>query len=225
MTDSWTREIERIAFATTEQQHRIVGVTGTGRSSGVSRLCSHLAQVVAKSGKSVLLADFSGTARENDAAMSWLPGQAGAAACIRRDAGAICLLNTPFTPSSRFLFNNVERLRSTFRDELADFSAIIVDLPEIPARSDDRLNGAAIAAACDTVLLIALAGQTTQAALADSIEALTGARASIGGLVLNDRFNPTLGAELAREAQRLSRIAPRLSKRLERLCRASTFLN
>jgi hypothetical protein len=54
---------------------------------------------------------------------------------------------------------------------------------------------------------------------------LEASRIELAGLILNDRFNPTLAAELAREAGRLRIVAPRMSRWLARKALGSRFLS
>ena len=185
-----------------------------------------MACIISKTSKSVLLADFSRVAEAELATLPWQPGQDGTARAIVRDEKGFDRLTARFDSDARFLFNNVERLRWTLKEDCSHYGAIVVDLPEVPSRFQDRLNGAAIAAACETVLLVALTGQITQTALQESIDdVLSSAGASLGGLVLNDRCSPSLGHEFAREARRLARIAPGLSRRLEAFALKNRFLN
>jgi hypothetical protein len=74
-------------------------------------------------------------------------------------------------------------------------------------------------------LLVALTAVTTERSLRVATERLAAAGASVGGVVFNDRFNPTLGDELCRQLDRFVRLAPRTTGRLRRWIERSAILN
>ena len=125
----------------------------------------------------------------------------------------------------RASFNNVEQMRLLLNDELADYQAIILDLPPILDDQPNRINPLATMAAADGAYLVCLAGKVDRASISRTRSLLQQSGVSMLGVVVNDSENPTLGAELAREARRLRGILPALSRWLERKALASNMLN
>ena len=68
------------------------------------------------------------------------------------------------------------------------------------------------ARSADAVVLVCLGGKSTKESI-DAAKAALGP-ANIVGVVVNGRDQPTVGAELAREARRATRLFPKLSRRL-----------
>lgn len=225
MSDNWTNEIERLTFATFERGMRVVGVTSPQAKSGVSSVCRRLCEVMAKSGGRTLLVDLSGSTEESTGVAAWRPGTGGAGQSIRTDAAGYDRLVAAFDQETRYLFNSIDRLRRVFAEDLAHYDAIVLDMPSLPATGTSRLNGAPAAAACDGVLMVCLSGDVSREQLNAAVDALANVEAKLLGMVLNDMTNPTLGAELAREARRVRRYLPRLSGWLERKALASALLN
>ncbi len=204
---------------------RVVGVTSPQPASGVSSVCRRICEAVARSGTRTLLVDLSGKPEVGPVTTVWYPGVGGAGQSIRRvSAGYDCVVAT-FDKDSRFLFNNIERLRRSLAEEFPSYEAIIVDIPSVPSADPAGLNGAAAAAACDGVLLICVSCEVSREQLNESLDAMANVEANLVGVVLNDIRNPTLGAEFAREARRMRRYLPRLSGWLERKALSSVILN
>jgi hypothetical protein len=122
-------------------------------------------------------------------------------------------------------FNNVEQMRQLFHQELAHYTAVVVDLPSILGDHQQRINPLAPAAACDGVYVLCMAGIVDNDALTAAMKLLRQSAVNILGVVVNDAENPSLGAEIAREARRVSRLTPGLSRWLERKALAVKFLN
>jgi Mrp family chromosome partitioning ATPase len=217
--DGWTHEVERIALASLGRGIRTIGITSPGRQAGVSTLAADLAEVTALSG------DLTASVLPNARDIIWRPGEGGAGQAITRDPRGFDVLTAKFDVSTRFLFNNVDRLKQSLSEELARYKAVIVDIPALCVAEAEHINGAAAAAACDGVLLVCVSGRITRAELIKGAAALTSAKANVLGTVLNDVACPTLGAEIAREARRLEQYAPRFAKWVSGKALNSPFLN
>jgi Mrp family chromosome partitioning ATPase len=223
--DGWTHEIERIALATLGRGIRSIGITSPGHQAGVSTLAADLAAVTALSGVATLFVDLTAKVQPNARDIIWRPGEGGAGQAITRDPRGFDVLTARFDVTTRFLFNNVERLRQSLGEELARYKAVIVDIPALCIADSEHINGAAAAAACDGVLLVCVSGRITRAELIKGASALNSAKANVLGTVLNDVDCPTLGAEIAREARRLEPFAPRFANWVSGKALNSSFLN
>ena len=221
----WHEEVQRIRLATFGRGIRLVGFTSTRANSGVTSLCKALATVTAASGLRTLLVDLSEAPGDVENTPVWLPGSGGALVAIPSGPTPFDKLTARTTPENRDLFNNSAQLRRTLMDELADYAAVIVDLAPIKPRFPGAVDSTSAAAACGNVYLVCISGEVTKTEVSESVARLHSAGVEILGFVLNDVSNPTLGAELAREALRFSRFAPQFTARLAQKLLATPFLN
>lgn len=125
----------------------------------------------------------------------------------------------------RPIFNSVAQMKALFHEELSRYQALVVDLPPVLGTHDECINPLGAIAACDGIILVCMAGEVDRDSLARTMSLLNQTGANVLGLIVNDALNPTLGSELAREARRIQRFAPRLSRWLENKALANTFLN
>jgi Mrp family chromosome partitioning ATPase len=223
--DGWTHEVERIAISTLGQGLRSIGIASHGGKAGVSTLAADLAAVTALSGVTTLYVDLTTTVLPNARDVIWRPGEGGAGQAITRDGRGFDVLTARFDSGTRFLFNNVDRLKQSLGEELVRYQAIVVDIPPLCVADAEHINGAAAAAACDGVLLVCVSGQITRAELIQGTSALQAAKANVVGTVLNDVNCPSVGSEIAREAARLEPFAPRFANWIRGRALNSPFLN
>jgi Mrp family chromosome partitioning ATPase len=225
MADSWSPMMERIVFAMTQRDHRVVGISSPQPASGVSSVCERLAAITALTGMRTVLVDMTSRAEDVIPASVWRPGLGNAGQSITHDADGFDRLTARFTKQDRFKFNNVEHLRQAFAEDLAAYETVIVDTAPVPTSDLEQINGAAALAACDGAILLCMSGRVSRAEVLAAQEAMVNTQVSLLGMVLNEMENPTVGAELAREARRLRRYAPGLSHWLERKALSSALLN
>jgi Mrp family chromosome partitioning ATPase len=221
----WHEEVQRIRLATFGRGIRLVGFTSPRANSGVTTLCKALAAVTAASGLRTLLVDLSEAPDDAENAPLWLPGSGGALVAIPSGPAPFDKLTARTTPDTRDLFNNSAQLRRTLMDELADYAAVIVDLAPLKPRFPGAVDTTSAAAACGNVYLVCVTGEVTKTEISESVTRLHSAGVEVLGLILNDVANPSLGAELARQALRFKRLAPQFTTRLAGKLLATPFLN
>lgn len=217
--------VERIVFATFKRGNRVVAVTSPKQASGVTTLCEHIAQITALNGNRTLLVDMTRKAEEDLPQALWRPCEDNAGQSVVRDPRGFDRLTARFSANDRFIFCNTDHLRRSFAEDLSAYDAVVVDTRPVPTVETAFINGAAAAAACDAAVLLCMSGKVTRTEIAECHDALANAQVNLLGVVLNEMQNPTLGAELAREARRFQRIIPWFCRWLERKALASTFLN
>lgn len=225
MQEYWTHEVERIALQTVARGERVIGITSVQRGAGVSLLCHRMCEVLTLSGQNPLYVDLTGQMEAAVPPATFRPGQSAATPCVEKSGNGYHRLTARFDTETRFLYSTPAKMRAAFEELLASYSSIIVNLPPVPTRDTTRINAAAAAAACDGTIVVAMSGDVTKSELGAGIDALATAQARMLGFVLNEARNPTLGAELAREARRLKRFLPRFSAWLEAKASSSVFLN
>lgn len=221
--ESWGRSAEQVLLSTVESNARVLGLISPDGNSGVTSLCRHVALASMRAGSRTLLADFAQPVLD-DPDNGWGPGD-GAAQLISTRPDSYDLLEVHPTIGSRGKFNNISALEELFNVELKAYDRIILDLPAVNKRDLDHINPTAAARASDMVLMVCMPGRITQGSIQSALSVLEGAGATMGGIVLNDLANPTLGSQMAASARRLSRLSRRFSGWLERKALASSFLN
>ena len=218
--EAWQPQIRKLALTNWGEGQRVFAVAGVDAQSGVSTLCEGLASFAARSGQRTVLLDMSRPI--GSAADGWrLDCEPGS--LMRRDPAGFDRLAVAGEMDGRSV-TDITRLRRGI-DQLGAFDSIVVDIAPLREIGTRAVDGPAAAAACGRIHVVALAGQIDRAAFASAMSLLEASRIELAGLILNDRFNPTLAAELAREAGRLRIVAPRLSRWLARKALGSRFLS
>jgi Mrp family chromosome partitioning ATPase len=184
MIDQWLRPVERIVLSGPVAGARVVGVVAPGPGSGVSTFCLAAAEVIARAGHRVLVADlarrFEGSAR-GDGPL-WTGFEA--------DPTGFDVCAAVVTPQAAYRFNNGGWLRDVFMEDFAAYDTVIVDLPPVVQLGKGRINPLAAAGACDAVLLLCAKGASSPDEVANAAEALRSSRARLVGGILNDRQPP-----------------------------------
>lgn len=116
------------------------------------------------------------------------------------------------------ILNDTRRLRETIDAWRGAFDAVVFDCPPFDA-AEPVIYTPLTAAAAEAVLLVALPAATPRPAFDAMCKWLTESGAALDAVVLNDRFNPTLAQELARESRRLKHLAPFLPRLARHMAR------
>jgi hypothetical protein len=220
MLDPWQPLVRKLALTNWGEGQRMTALAGIDEQSGVSTLCAELAAFSARSGRRTALLEM---ARPIDqASEGWRLDTAPDKAIARDDAGfdRIAIACAEDGQS----LSDISLLRSGI-EQLGGYDTLVADVAPLREIGTRAVDGPAAAAACGRIYLVPLAGQIDRAALASTVGLLNASHIELAGLILNDRFNPSLAAELAREAERLRIISPRLSRWLARKAYSSRFLS
>lgn len=223
MIQSWSAAAEEILAAAANGKARVIGVTSPDGAAGVSLIARSLADSASAAGVRTLFVDLSQPA-SSDRTASWTP-LFGAGEAVAVGAGGCDLLVARPKPTNRALFNNPAAFKKLFSSDLGGYELVIVDLPAVLDGELLRINPRAAASACDSIVLVCVAGYTTQGRTQAAISELEAAGAVVGGTVLNDPNHALLARKLARSAQRLSVVSRRLSGAIERAIKRSELLN
>ncbi|WP_022941042.1 tyrosine-protein kinase family protein [Psychromonas hadalis] len=86
---------------------------------------------------------------------------------------------------------------------LTQYDSVIIDTSPLNRMNANNIPAERVAAACDAVILMVLAGKTPVASISNAITKLNNAQAHFIGSVINDRDNPSLKDELLREIDRV----------------------
>lgn len=202
------RYVESIFQASVGAGARVVAVIGVEEGDGASACAGALAERSALAGLRTLLVDASDNKRGS--APNWEPAPDN-----------IGWFNLSGQDEDPFRLRSPETLARLWDEAHKDWDTVIIDCAPAIEHREHLAPGRITARSADSVILVCLGGRTTKA----SIEAAKAALgpANIIGVVVNGRDQPTVGAELAREAGRLSRF-PGLSRWLaERALRSKAL--
>lgn len=212
--DPASESIEAIYQHTVASLSPIVGLTGVTADSGVSSLARALARRASAGGQKSLLIDTSGAelATTRSRAAEQTP-DGYSYLCLRPSADELLPLR------------EVARLRKLFSSYMDVFDVVVVDMAPVIVGSARPLPATIVANACDSTMLVCMTGQMTNVELQQALRTLDGANIKPCGVVANHREQPTLGAEIAREAERIRGFAPSFTDRVQRSVTSSKFLD
>jgi protein-tyrosine kinase len=210
--DPQDAEIEQLWLAIGGSGARSIAVVSARPGEGTTSLAEALARRVALGGQRALLVDVSGTARPDAAPDAILTGE----------HDGIGVLANPSAASAN-AWRDPARLAAQVEAWLADWDRVVFDTAAL-LPPGDGVPPLSVAAAAEATLLVVLAGRTPASDVREATQRLERGRARLIGSVLNDRDNPSLLAEMEREAGRLERIAPGLVRRIRGGLRRSSLL-
>ena len=223
---TWTRIAEQIMLSAVESKIRMLGFTAPVSGSGTSAVAREVAEAFARSGRKTLFLDLTTAVRPSLAPGVWTPGSGDALAAVSVLPSGLMVLEADATEGSRKLFNNTDYLQRMTSEELAEFSAIVMDLPAVREDEPSRLNPLAAARLADAVLMVCLTGHIDRSQLSTAVEGMKPAGAKLAGLVLKHYFPPTPCPDISTATTRtLGRLMPGLARRIAGSARSSRFLN
>jgi Mrp family chromosome partitioning ATPase len=204
------REVESVYLATFGQGSRVVGITSVRSGSGVSVLAAALAERCQRQNRALLVGLSDPTAAVPAQATEWIPtDEAIETYAVADPRGFDSLIAAPM-PEQSFSFRSAGAIRDMFEHLLGTYDMIVVDLAAVEPRERVAVPVTTVASACESVVVVCLAGQDTRPSISRAANLLRQAGAPLQGVVVNDRFNQTVGEELISGANTFSGIAPGL---------------
>lgn len=219
--DPASQAIESIHQFVNARSARIIGLIGVDHDSGVTSAAEALATRYARGGKRALLIDASGLASSSP--------QAGdeqiEASSSTDDPNGYSRASLRPSADELLQMRDIARLKKILRVAFQAYDIIIIDTPPARDVNGHALPATIVAKACDAVLLVCLTANVTRTLIEEACANLRAVDAPLAGVVLNRREQPTLGAEIAREARRFRKWLPKTSEKLELRALSSTILN
>ncbi len=209
-------ELEAVWRAIGAAGLRSIAVTAAVPGEGVSSLAGALAQRAALGGGRALYVNLRAAPDGSQ------PGLAEDAILPGDPPGLGLLLR----PSAATVSNwrDAARLGAQLAGWGRDWDHVVLDTAPVLSPDPRAVPALSAAAAAEATVLLVLAGRTAAARVREARERLDQAGARLLGSVLNDRDNPSLLAEMEREAGRLSRFAPGLGRALRAWLQRSALL-
>ncbi|MBA4791723.1 MAG: hypothetical protein AB1698_21625 [Pseudomonadota bacterium] len=219
------REVESVYLATFGQGARVVGITSVRGGSGVSVLSAALAERSQRQTRTLFIGLSDPTAAVPAQATSWLPTDDDVEDNVITDPRGFDALIAVPSPEQSFAFRNALAIRGMLDRLLEIYGAIVVDLAAVEPRERVAVPVTTIASACESVVVVCLSGRDTRSAVNRAAAALRQANAPLQGIVINDRYNQTVGDELIDGVGRFHKLAPSLVDRFIGFVQRTRFLN
>lgn len=204
--------VESVFQATVARGARVIGVVGVAGGVGASTLARSLAGRCVAGRRRTLLVDAS-----RDVASGPKPLKPA------RDRDTPDRVTLCPSGEDVFAIRTPGALRRMLDESYGEYETVIVDCAPAIERPDDAIPGRFSAASVDAAIIVCLGGKVTSDDLNGAKAALGGA--PVAGVVVNGRDQPTLGAEIAREARRFSRYLPLVARRIAQRAENSRFLD
>ncbi|MBD1390767.1 hypothetical protein IC617_15150 [Neiella sp. HB171785] len=189
---------------------RCLAVSAAKSGEGVSLMVDALAKRSASVGKKVLVVDFNlFHPRIGADDWHWSNGQAPQPRTM--DDDSIWYLPAPLDAASRLRLKEPGQLEALVAQWTAEFDLVLFDCAAQQLNNQSNLPPSRVMAAADGVVICYLAGVTASCQLQSCCQQLTQDGVNIVGVVMNDRFNPSLKLELIRNLQKFSHRWPKLT--------------
>lgn len=219
--DPASQAIEAIHQFASAQSARTIGLIGVDHDSGVTSAAEALATRYARGRKRTLLLDATGLA----SASPQPSNEEIAASSPVSDAMGFSRVSLRPCVDELLPMRDIARLKKILQNDFQHYDVIIIDTPPAHDINGHALPATIIANACDTVLLVCVTANVTRTLIEEACANLRAVNAPLAGVIVNRREQPTLGAEIAREARRFQKRFPITSAKLERSALASVILN
>lgn len=214
-------EVEQIYADIWTSHYRSVAITSANSQEGVTTLAVALTQRNLLAGHSTLLVDLN-LYHPSFKSTQTLENKKGSELLqlpqlVSGDEDNISLMGV-VAPQDRASIMQLRKpgvLENCLEEWHENYDTVIIDALPVNRVNGNNIPAERIAAACDATVMVVRAGHTREAMVSKAIGKLNRAKAHLAGCVINDRDNPSLKAELIREARRIEGVLPRLSKKLQ----------
>ena len=220
-TTNYDPEVELLWRKVDGAQVRSVAVVAGRTGEGATTIALTLARRAATAGASVLLVDLSGDGAGSAQALGM---QAEPEAIVTLPGTRLAVLGRP-SVAQALAWREPAQLIAQVEQWRDRWDLVVFDAPPVLPRTPGAMTGAGAAMAAEGTVLVTLAGRTPAPVIRDAWNRLEGAGAKLLGAVMNDRDNPSLLAELEREADRLAKWLPRLMAALRVRLHRATLLS
>jgi Mrp family chromosome partitioning ATPase len=217
--------LEKIDYATFNKEEQVVALASPYHNQGVSTLSKQLAKRSIDMGKSTLLVQFDNRSavEKTDRDIIWLLGEPLKGKILEEDGYNRLTIGASDEDSLRWSdLETIEKFLNLLRQY---FERIIIDLPPLIERATTEISPIPLAAKADSLVIISLSASLSSGEAKELVNILKLAHVTIAGIIINDRDYPTVGNELARQADKLKARFPRFAAKFAQKVRASSFLN
>ncbi len=219
--DTLALAAQRAYSATVGRGAVAIAVTGTSSEAGSSDFAHSFAQAGSDFGKRVLLLSASRTNATNVQCKSDVESVIVMAV---RETARLSRLEVPQGTQLHAMLNDSMQLSSVISGWTDAFDTIIIDCPAYGV-SNPAIYTPLTATAADAVLLVAMPGTLPRQEFDSICQWVAESGAELSAIILNDKYNPTLAQEMAREAARFRHFWPRFPDMVARRVANFPLLN
>jgi len=226
-----SQEVETVFSRTYVRGSHCMALTAASPGEGVSTLLLALARRHVLAGRSTLIVDLnllnSGLSHAFGIYKTPWEGfwMAGEDVALPDGQEGMAILSPPSDLNQLIKLREPDVLEQAIMEWKKHYEVVLIDTPPLNNLNAGTISSPRICAACDSVVLLVLAGETTNSMVEVSVKKLMEVDARLLGTVINDRLNPTLKQELLRELHRLERHLPRLTTWLRDKITSSKMLS
>ena len=201
-------ECETIYSRTIDQGVRRLLFAAPSPGEGTSTIAYAVAQRAVSHGHKVLLLDFNTFhSYPRDVlgieAQSWTVSDIPESAFFNVTPDGLTILPAPIERTFGVASRTPEDMRRMLDRLAGQFDIIIGDAPGLLRQNASGIAADTLVGSFEQVMLVVAALECTRATLDQAFEKIRSSGAQVTGVVLNDRNNPMLGAELTRQARKL----------------------
>ena len=224
-------ELEKIYLRSLGAGMRSLAITSGHPGEGVSSLAVALVQRHLLAGKSALLVDLGGHQTGEDYLLAATLGGGQVSSTeprlLTNEGYSYALLGipAPIGNSANLDWRNPGQLEAHVDAWLTQFDAVVIDGACFSPGTPVVISADRIVAACESVLLVVMAGVTTEPDVRHSCQRIQVAGGRLAGCVLNERYNPSLKQEMLRESGRLPNVFGWLKTHLTRSIERNRLLS
>lgn len=212
------QEMSQIYFQMCSQNIRSLSVMSTAEHEGCSTLLAALAQRNLLNGRSTLIVDLNlyHPSIEKIMPIETIEGDdiTHEISLANMKHSSSIFTSVSISESQNKLMKCSGSLQSQIDLWLTKFDTVLIDAGAINQFNQQNLPAEQIATACDSAILVVLAGTTTEEMLQSAINRLDETAVSLLGVIINDKNNPKLIDELCRKIRQLEKFAPTLVNRI-----------
>ncbi|WP_411991137.1 hypothetical protein [Agarivorans sp. DSG3-1] len=221
------QELERIYQRIPIQQNTCIGVSSSQPEEGVSTLVDAIARRAAGAGRSVLVVDFNlHHPRHFDQPVFDLGWDRGKVQGMIKDPqSGIDYLPVPLDKVSLLSLKEPGVIEQWTEQWKQSYQLVLIDTSAVNQNNCGNVSAQRALAGCDASIMTMMAGVTSRPAFEAAIADLRTEDIRLLGVVMNDRFNPSLQSELVRETSRITIFFPRFQRVLQRILVNSQLLS
>jgi len=226
-----SQEVETVFSRTYVRESHCMALTSASPDEGVTTLLLALARRHVMAGRSTLVVDLNllnaGLSSCFEVQKTHWEGfwMAETEVALPDGLDGLAVLPPPSDLNQLIKLREPDVLERAIQEWKQRYDVVLIDTPPLNNLNAGTISSPRICSACDSVVLVVLAGETTDSMVEVSVKKLMEADARLLGTVINDRDNPILKQELLRELDRLERYLPRMTEWLRDKVTTSKMLS
>ncbi len=211
---------------------RQVTITSLEHNTGNSTIALALAKRAARSSRRVLLIEMNMVTptlhtSEGMVRKEWLPlaGHWEHALQQVESHPGLYYLTTPDKSGHCVEFRDLDTLKAFYQSTSEQFDLTLIDASPLLQQTESSIPADVLCSVSQTTFLNVLTNVTTESQVDEAQQVLNSIGAKLTGVIMNDKYAPSLKYELIRETHRFDRLFPRWMDALRSKLKRSILLN